>query len=116
MKDNVNVATRHTALVRPFMSSILRHAEHRLIDKQENAPRAWDDVDATRLVGVAMRISAEALLDVQYTTDPRYAGEATKAAKRRLADAINYLGMAYDTIDQSSTQPDNEGDTDGKQP
>ena len=101
MIDRVNIidSQRILAPVRPFMVSALARAEERLVEKQEeNRPEAsgmtWDDVDAANLIDAARRklvIADAAFPDL---------------AKKDIADAINYLGMAYDVIEQTEEVPD----------
>lgn len=93
MKDNVNVGprVRHSVMVRPFMGGALHHAEARLVEKAENAPESWDDVDHYRLVRAAHR-KTEDFLAADFDDPIR--------ARKDIADAINYLGMAYDTLEQ----------------
>lgn len=100
MHDNVNVPISKRSLipVRPFMVLALRHAERRLVEKQdENAPgpgrtiESWDDVSFYWLAFAAHR-KLEDFLASSFDDPDR--------GPRDLVDALNFIGMSYDTFRQ----------------
>lgn len=98
MKDNVNIPDSQRTLVpvRPFLINVLARCEERLVEKQRNALESWDRVELARLMRAATLAHSEAEL-------ARFRGDAAHT-KKKLADAINYLGMAYDTIEQQEAE------------